>query len=145
MDSRFACNVLEWPRYKGLLRLPNDYREWQKTKKLSWLAANYYPRCVKWIDDWVTTEKKSSKLEICIGDYASLKSNQLSYINSIVDFFDGSDSVKVDVLPDLSDPILHYRRADMNEWRDSFTTESRMIMNAELPDYLARRFSWPLD
>ena len=143
MDARFECSILEWPRYRGLLGLPNEYRKWSYDKKLSWLATNYYPKCVDWIDGWLSAEREVTDLEIRIGDYMPFNLNQLSYLNSISHYFDPADTLMADLLPDISDPILHYRSADPSEWRKFFPRESRLTMNSNLPPQMAERFGWP--
>jgi hypothetical protein len=121
-------------------RTPPRYFEFSFDRKIDWQLKNYMPNLIAWTKRWVEIADQGM-IQILITNHDDLRRDEKAFFAAILAFY--QIEVHFD-LPDLPRTLdeTHFRRADPDEWRRTFTVEQAAKATLAIPDGLQRRFGW---
>jgi hypothetical protein len=109
-------------------------------RKIDWQLEHYLPQMVAWATRWVEVADRKT-IPILITLQHDLKRDERAFFGQILDFYDFDRDYNLPKLPrTLND--THFRLADPDEWRRTFTLDQMNRANAMIPPLLRRRFGW---
>jgi hypothetical protein len=121
-------------------RTPSGYFKLSLSRKIDWHIANYLPNLVAWTKQWVEIADQGT-VPILITHQNNLRCSEKAFFASILAFYQIELDFELPHLPRTLDET-HFRRADPNEWRRTFTPEQAASATSAIPDALQRRFGW---
>ena len=156
-DPRQA--MLSWVHYLTQMRneqvdlsslnvVPSEesYFSWSLTDQITWHIENYQPLLNKWIGDWLDASDDLRNVKIHFTKYEDLVSDPKEFFNSILRFYDIDSSLEGVQKGDSPQPgELHFRKGEIDEWRDVFTVEQANRASKIIPQRLFKQFGWPQD
>ncbi len=120
---------------------PFDYHAKPFAERLSWQIENFLPAAVSWTLNWLEVVDRRQD-SILLTRYEELRHDATALAARIVDFF-GIDRTAFAAPPLTKDMAVHFRRGDLDEWREALTAKQLAQANAMVPLALFERFGWP--
>lgn len=121
-------------------RTPSGYFKFSLSHKIDWQIANYLPNLIAWTKRWVEIADQGT-IPILITHQDDLRCDERAFFAAILAFYQIEFDFELPSLPRTLDET-HFRRADPDEWRRTFTPEQAARATAAIPDALQRRFGW---
>lgn len=123
-----------------LLSLPTNYFELSFMEQLEWQIDNYFPVCIKWIEEWIEASKDES-LKILFTTYESFTENPEKFFKNIFDFY--GITLDVGKLPSLpKKEAFHFRKGENEEWKKVMSKSQQEKVTRMLPKELFTKFNW---
>ena len=125
-------------------KLPENYLLLSFAEKVDFFIKNKsVQRNCRWIQGWLDVQKNEPELDIKITTFEALRENALAFFKDIVAFYgyDPEFFTERDLLPPSKS--LHYRKGEIDEWKEVLTKEQIQEINAQIPNCLFERFGWP--
>lgn len=124
----------------GSLKMRPGYFDHSISSKIDFQIENYLPRLVSWAERWVEIADQG-KLPILITSQYELRRDEKAFFNAILSFY----QIELDFTPPTLPRTLeetHFRKADPEEWKRTFTPEQAARATSAIPHALNRRFGW---
>jgi len=124
----------------GSLKMRPGYFDHSISSKIDFQIENYLPRLVSWAERWVEIADQG-KLQILITSQYELRRDEKVFFNAILSFY----QIELDFTPPTLPRTLeetHFRKADPEEWKRTFTPEQAVRATSAIPHALNRRFGW---
>ncbi|HEY5064923.1 MAG TPA: hypothetical protein VIJ04_08920 [Xanthobacteraceae bacterium] len=124
----------------GSLKMPPGYFEHSMSSKIDFQIEKYLPNLVSWVERWVEIAGQG-RLPILITSQYELRRNEKAFFNAILSFY----QIELDFTPPNLPRTLeetHFRKADPEEWKRTFTPEQAARATSAIPHALMRRFGW---
>jgi hypothetical protein len=111
-------------------RTPPGYFGSSLSRKIDWQIENSLPDVVAWTKRWLEIVDRG-RIPILITHQNDLRTNEKAFFDSILAFYQiDCDYVPPD-LPKTEE--THFRRADPEEWRRTFTAEQVAVATSRFP------------
>ena len=123
--------------------LPDDFYRRDLASRIDWAIANWLPFLVQWVEGWVAVADWSGRPRIKFTRYEDLVTDRDKFVSDVLDFFEIPNELltPLDIAPD---PVIHFRKGEIDEWVRVFSSAQLAAANALIPTALASRFGWPL-
>lgn len=110
--------------------------------QIDFQIQTWLPVFVDWIMRWVRASRDPDfGADILFTRFEDLKLNPKAYFGSILEFY-GIDHTSFN-LPEVPQKgTLHFRRGEIDEWRDVFNHEQAVKASSMIPETLFRTFGW---
>jgi hypothetical protein len=129
-----------------LSELPPGYQDWPFNDRADHYLETRFADQVQWISGWATAADKGVEgLVIKLSEYSRLRNNRTDLFSSLLAFFGVPESEvgwnKLEEAPKQGS--LHYRKGDVNEWRQVLSPAQAKRATEMIPVPLLTRFGWP--
>lgn len=115
--------------------IPSYYSQLAFKQKLDWQIKHHLPLLVQWLEGWMKSDSP-----VLFTYYRDLKNQPETFFKQIYEFFelDFSDFQ----LPSPKPGQQHYRKGELNEWRDVFSQKQQSNANQLIPEDVFQFFKW---
>jgi hypothetical protein len=119
--------------------MPPRYFELSLSSKIDWQIEFYLPHLINWTKRWVEFADQET-IPTLITHQNDLRCDERAFFDRILAFY----QIKLDfALPNLPRTLeTHFRKADPEEWRRTFTPEQAALATSAIPDSLQAQFGW---
>jgi hypothetical protein len=121
-------------------RPPPGYFTRSLTRKIDWQLEYYLPQMVAWTMRWIEIADGKT-IPILITQQRDLQRDERAFFDQILDFYGLDRDYDLPMLPRTLN-ATHFRLADPDEWRRTFTPDQIKRATATIPEMLRQRFGW---
>ena len=126
--------------------LPATYFSMNFEGQLTWLVEHIYPKLVDWIVEWVTfAEQSKGSIEIHFITFEEFTQDFVTTMERYAEFYQLPSGILRDVTLTKSADRRggHFRKGQIDEWKEVMPEPLQTKCNALLPDYIIEKFGWP--
>lgn len=107
---------------------------------LDWAIDTYLPQLVKFMVDWDALDRDPDQnFEVKFLSFEYFRQAGDAYFDDVLDFY---GIPRAHFAPDAGHEDVHYRKGELEEWRDVLTSAQARRAWAQIPPELAERFGW---
>jgi hypothetical protein len=107
---------------------------------IDWAIDVYLPRLVRFMTDWDAVGRDDGQeLDVTFLSFERFRTDPEGYLGDVLDVH-GIDRASFDAQAGGDD--VHYRKGELDEWRQVFTRQQARRAWDAIPRDLARRFGW---
>ena len=107
---------------------------------VDWAIDKYLPQLVKFMTDWDALGRDPDQdIDVKFLSFEFFRNDEDAYVREVLGFY----GIPYDTLaPDAQSADVHYRKGELDEWRDAFTRRQARRAWDAIPRDLAKRFGW---
>jgi hypothetical protein len=107
---------------------------------IDWAIDSYLPQLVKFMTDWDALGRDPDHgIDVKFLSFEFFRTDADAYLHEVLDFY---DIPRETFAADRESEDVHYRRGELEEWREVLTREQARRAWKQIPDELAGRFGW---
>lgn len=107
---------------------------------IDWAIDRYLPQLVKFMTDWDALGRDPDQdLEVKFLSFEYFREHGDAYFDEVLDFY---DIPRETFEPGADSEDVHYRKGELEEWRDVLTRAQARRAWEQIPRDLSRRFGW---
>lgn len=127
----------------GRIEAPIDFPELGLARQIDWMVAHYLPQCVDWIEQWVDAAEHAdlTGVAVKVTDFAEMRADGAACVRQLLAHFGLHADGPLPVGP-AEAGVNHFRKGELDEWREVCTPEQQAAMTAAVPEALRARFGW---
>jgi len=123
--------------------LPSGFFQQTLQQRLDWAVEHWLPLLVEWTQGWVDAAAQGP-LKVKITRFEDMIVDENAFFDDLLNFF-GVPQGRFMRPAIARDAATHFRKGEVNEWREVFTPAQAKAAKRHIPPDLAARFGWPLD
>lgn len=124
--------------------LPRDFFELSLGHRIDWGIDNWLPLLVEWASEWVAASKRTKDFKIMFTRYEDFIEDPQKFLRAVLKFAGIPQSRFIPPKLERSKE-LHFRKGEVDEWRDTFTKTQQRKATALIPQGLAKEMGWSLE
>lgn len=107
---------------------------------LDWAIDTYLPQLIKFMTDWDALDRDPDQdIDVKFLSFEYFRQAGDTYFEEILDFY---EIPRDRFAPHAEHEDVHYRKGELEEWRDVLTRSQARRAWAQIPRDLAQRFAW---
>jgi len=107
---------------------------------IDWAIEKYLPQLVKFMTDWDALGRDpDQEIEVKFLSFEFFRTDADAYVREVLDFYEIPQET---FATDSQSEDVHYRRGELEEWREVLTREQARRAWNRIPKDLAKRFGW---
>lgn len=120
-----------------------DFFAMNEAERSRWLAENFFPTLIQWIQGWVTAADRSDRPQIHLTTFEHFRRDPRVWMKETMSFHElPGEPVETKLLP--KEANAHFREGSMSGWRTGLPEEVIRYCTAQIPSSIAERFGWTL-
>jgi hypothetical protein len=119
---------------------PLEYHTLTFAERIDWNIDHFLPSVVAWTRDWVRLADRFSD-RILLTEFSELKNNEQELVEKVINHSGLRAGDYRHVPPDKT-MAVHFRRGELDEWRNVFTPGQLQRAEQMIPDEHRVRFGW---